>query len=271
MRKLFIIAAAALMAVACNKAETNETAETRQITFRTSGFTQTRDSQPMTDIWLFDYRNGELLQSVHQSSSDPDFGSPTLTMACGSHTIYCAASRGTEPTLEAESHSISFSKPDDTFWNTMEINVTPETAQSQTITLNRVVAKLTLVIEDEVMTGTTAFNVTPHTWHCGLDYLTGQPYGTSVDKQFMFDCLPSMIGISYKQLSIFGFSQQDVWNTDVTLQAMGTEGPIAEAYIPDVPLAANRATTYTGKLYVLDVNGFVILNDEWGDPFNGGW
>jgi hypothetical protein len=42
----------------------------------------------MTDLWLFDYVDGTLVQTVHQVSTDADFGTPAPTLAYGEHRIY---------------------------------------------------------------------------------------------------------------------------------------------------------------------------------------
>ena len=41
----------------------------------------------MTDLWLFDYIGDELQQTVHQTATDANFGTPAINASYGDHTI----------------------------------------------------------------------------------------------------------------------------------------------------------------------------------------
>ena len=56
------------------------------------------DGKDMTDVWVLDYMDGQLVQQVHQSDhTDDDFGKPVVQLAYGEHHVYFVASRGAEP------------------------------------------------------------------------------------------------------------------------------------------------------------------------------
>ena len=42
--------------------------------------TMEADGKAMTDLWVLDYVGGQLVQQVHQASTDEDFGTPTLNL-----------------------------------------------------------------------------------------------------------------------------------------------------------------------------------------------
>ena len=165
MKKILsLLAAGALLFAACCK-DTTET-PTKSVTFNCNGdWQQTKDlsanGSSMTDIWVFDYVGGVLQQTITQSDNTAsDFGTPTLNLTYGTHTLYFVTSRGITPTVNTTNHNITWVKPSDTFHKTLSITVDANTT-GQTVTLERVVAKLKMTINDAIATGTTAFLVTP--------------------------------------------------------------------------------------------------------------
>ena len=75
------------------------------------------DGKQLTDLWVLDYVDGSLAQAaIHQVSTDADFGTPTLNLAVGDHHIYFVASRGQNPTLSTDAHTLSFTRVLDTFY-----------------------------------------------------------------------------------------------------------------------------------------------------------
>ena len=121
----------------------------RGFDFSTEPFAGTRaleaDGKAMTDLWVLDYPNGQTAPTIqiHQTSSDEDFGSPTLNLAVGSHHVYFIASRGQDATIDTDAHTITFGKVRDTFYMDYEINVTATSNGSRSVTLERIVTKFT--------------------------------------------------------------------------------------------------------------------------------
>lgn len=130
---LFYAAIAAMCLTACStedpeeanvslriKADTSPVKELVTITFKCQGYDITTsdfgtraelkaDGKAMTDLWVLDYMDGSLAQSViHQTSDQEDFGTPTLNLAVGSHHVYFIASRGKTPTLNTGAGTITF-------------------------------------------------------------------------------------------------------------------------------------------------------------------
>ena len=102
----------------------------------------------LTDLWIFDYVGAELKQTIHQASTDASFGSASLSLDYGEHTLCFVASRGSEPTVTAP--TISWVKPSDTFWAALSLNVQPASSASQSVTLHRVATRLRIAITDEI-------------------------------------------------------------------------------------------------------------------------
>ena len=98
-KNLIWLAGIAVMLAACENDMSNELAvnnDKNAITFTCQGdFTMTTESmtgrrameadgKAMTDLWVLDYVDGQLVQQVHQVSTDEDFGTPTLNLDYGS-------------------------------------------------------------------------------------------------------------------------------------------------------------------------------------------
>ena len=243
-------------------------------TISTQPFTRSleADGKTMTDLWVLDYIGGSLSQQLHQTSSDEDFATPTLNLSVGNHHIYFIASRGSGATLSTENHTITFTRVLDTFYKDYEINVTATSNGSRSVTLDRIVTKLNTVITDAIPKGAATFNLTPEAWHYGIDYTTGLPISATASQTITINIPSSEIGFTNEHLSIFGFSTEDEWTTNVTLNCKKADGTtIGSATLADVPLKRNRITTYSGPLFSAEGLTTVNLSTDWLDAYNGTW
>ena len=263
------------MFAACCK-DTAET-PTKSITFSCSGdWTQnTKDlianGTSMTDVWVFDYVGNTLVQTIHQDDNTAaDFGSPSLDLSFGTHTLYFVASRGLTPTVNTTAHTITWVKPYDTFHKALTLTVDNSTG-SQFVTLERMVGKLKITINDAIATGTTQFIVTPATWYYGMDYTDGSPTASASNQAINISCPSNYVGESGKYLTVFTFSSSAQWNTNVTLAASNGTSTISSVAINNVPIQRNRSTEYSGNLFTNNGNTTLTLNDTWGDPITGTW
>ena len=294
MKKLFLMALAVATITACTKNDDPETGrlfirlngDTIQthatITFACQGFEMTpfgtrsleADGKAMTDLWVLDYPSGQSTPSIqlHQVSTDEDFGTPTLNLSVGSHHVYFIASRGSGATLSTENHTITFTRVLDTFYKDFEINVTATSNGSRSVTLERIVTKLTTVITDAIPEGAATFNLTPEAWHYGIDYTTGLPISATASQTITINIPSSEIGVTNEHLSIFGFSTEDEWTTNVTLNCKKADGTIlGSAVLANVPLKRNRITEYTGPLFSSNGQTTVDLTTDWEDTHTGTW
>ena len=282
-----ILAAAALLLASCckDKVEPSETFEpyevvpyaTKAVTFTCQGdwVQSTKDlaanGTSMTDIWVFDYVNGLLIQIIHQDdNTEADFGSPSLNLSFGTHTLYFVASRGLTPTVNTTAHTITWVKPYDTFHKALTLTVDNSTG-SQAVTLERMVGKLKMTINDAIATGTTQFIVTPATWYYGMDYTDGSPTASASNQAITISCPSNYVGESGKFLTVFTFSSSAQWQTNVTLAASNGTSTISSVAINNVPIQRNRSTEYSGNLFTNNGSTTLTLNDTWGDPITGTW
>ena len=234
----------------------------------------TADGKDMTDLWVFDYIGTECQQTIHQTSSDPDFGAPTLSLGLGNHHIYFVASRSTGATLDTDSKTLTFAKVLDTFYKDYPITITAATASgdSRSVSLDRVVTKLKVTFTDEIPANAATFNVTPALWYYGIDYTTGQPTSATANQAITLNIPTSSIGKTGEYINVYGFSGTTEWTTDIALNCKTASGDIlGQGTIAAAPFVRNRVSEYAGPLFG-DNGGFALsLNSAWDDSYQGSW
>jgi len=209
----------------------------------------------LTDLWVFDYIDGDIQNTVHQSSTDETFGAPTLSMAYGSHTLYFVTSRGADPSVSGQ--VITWSSVRDTFWASLSLDVEPMTDTSQSVT-------------DAVPTGAAKLNVKPSQWYLALDYTTGEP--SSPSSPSLGVSIPSSyIGTTSLNASFYTISTAAMWQTDVAVSiTSANDAVLGSVSLPDVPFQRNHITNYSGGILGTPRTVSVICDDDdWvdDDPF----
>lgn len=288
MKKYLAMAVALAMLTGCSKEVVDEEfgeivisgKGTRDITFNLKGdltFSSmtralTADGKDMTDVWVFDCDDNELLQQVHQTSEDANFGSPTLSLSYGIHYIYVVASRGTGATVSIPDETIVFGRVLDTFWGCYTMTVDAATDNTHNIRLDRAVTKLKVTFTDAIPDNVATFNVTPATWYYGLNFVTGNPVEAVNDQPFVINVPSSSIGVSGVAVNIFGFSSSTEWTTDVEVSSKKSNGDvISSVTLSDAPFKRNRVTEYSGTMWTAGGSFNITLNTAWNDSYTGTW
>jgi len=279
MKKMLLMAVAVAMLTGCGKDVTVEENGAKKVTFELKGnwnspvFTRgslSADGKEMTDLWLFDYVDGTLVQTLHQVSTDADFGTPAPTLSYGEHRIYFVVSRGASPVINGT--VISWGSIRDTFWKSMAVSVGGASASAYSVALDRVVTKLKITATDAVPDGTATVVVMPGKWYAGLDYLTGQPADMKDSEEMSASVPASMVGTTGMAVSFFGFSTSTEWTTPLTVSARDEDNDIiGMVNVAAAPFMANRATEFSGSLFSTSGTFTITLNDEWDAPWTGTW
>lgn len=277
MRKILLLAAATFVLAACTDVDSEMLKGQKTITFYAIHNYETRatleaDGGALTDLWILDYKDGELVQSVHQTSDQADFGVPKLPISYGSHHIYFVGSRGAEPVLDTSAHKITFGTVRDTFWKDYAINVTASTSSNRAVYLDRVVTRLRMLVNDEVPATISKVHLTISKWFFGLNYTTGAAAAQNV-RDVDIAVPASLQGTTGELIvSAYGFSDEDVWNADITLTATSADNSVlGTVTIPDAPFKRNRITQYGGNLFASAGEMGIGLNTEWDTNFEGTW
>lgn len=232
----------------------------------------TADGKDMTDVWVLDYVDGALVQQLHQTSEDDDFGAPTLSLSVGSHHIYFIASRGQGATLNTTAHTLTFTKVLDTFYKDLSLNVVATSNGSQAVTLDRVITKLRLTLEDAIPLAAATFNITPASWRYSIDYTTGQPTTDTKSQTITVNIPSANIGQTGLDVSICSFSGADEWTTDVVINCKDGDGNnLGVVAIAAAPFVRNRVTEFSGPLFSAGGNMSLSLNATWDTPHTDTW
>ena len=279
MKKLSIgLASALMMLTACTSEEPQTEKPTgweqKTITF-TFGDTLTQHAMTradvtdldLTDLWMFDYMDEELQQTVHQSNTDESFGAISASMGYGEHILYFVASRGTTPTADTDAQTITWVKPSDTFWATATVNVSPSLASSQAVSLSRVATRLRITVNDEVPVGAAKFVITPAQWYYGIDYTTGSGIAPSTNQPREVNIPSSYIGTTGQlAISIFGFVPSSDWQTNIIASLKASdESTLGQVTLEDVTLNKNITTAYSGGILGTAKSFTLTADDAWGD------
>ena len=221
----------------------------------------------LTDLWMFDYAEGELQQTIHQSNTDEGFGAISVSMDYGQHTLYFVASRGTTPTTDTDAQTITWVKPSDTFWTTATITVSPSSASSQAVSLSRVATRLRITVNDEVPAGAAKFVIIPAQWYYGINYTDGSGIAPSSNQPREVNIPSSYIGTSGQlAIAIFGFVPSSDWHTDITATLKASdESTLSQVTLEDVALKRNITTAYSGGILGTSKAFTLTANDAWGD------
>lgn len=285
MKKIMMAMAAASMLLACSNepeevvtVKADEPSDTMQAVTLTFSFPQmemkamtrgTLSESSLTDLWLFDFMEDELKQTIHQSSTEDGFGTVAVTAETGEHRFCFVASRGSEAVVDGV--VITWGKPSDTFWQNVILNVTPQTATAQAVELQRVATRLRISITDEVPATLKKLSVVADTWYCGLDAKTGRPT-TASERATTINVPASYIGTTGSlAASIFGLCGDD-YTTNVTVTALGdNDAAIATVSLDDVPMAKNKTTNYSGPLFTRQPTFTLTAADAWGEEVTMTW
>lgn len=284
MRKALVLMAVALLAASCQK-EMEDGNSGKRVIFNVNGdftspvfsYGETRaglsaDGSEMTDLWLLDYMDGQIVQTVHQTPSDADWGSPSVSLAFGDHVVYFVASRGDSPVLSTYSETIEWERVSDTFWKAEAVNIDATTSANRSVTLGRVATRLRLVVNDKVPDAAASVVITPQHWYYGINYVTGEPVSDRQDDRVV--SIPaSYIGTQGQLVvSIFGISGAVEWTTDVTVSSRDADNDImGRAVISSVPFKQNRVTEYSGNLFSAGGGMSISLDDTWEPSYTGTW
>ncbi|MEE0870725.1 MAG: hypothetical protein U0L52_05070 [Bacteroidaceae bacterium] len=225
----------------------------------------------MTDLWIFDYMGDALQQSVHQSSTDAAFGSPSLSLDYGDHTFYFVASRGSDPVVDTDAKTIIWGSVRDTFLGSLAMNVQPNSGSSQSVSLSRCVGRFRVSATDVVPEGAAKLVVSPSSWYYGLNYQSGE--GVSDSPTPLAVNIPnSYIGTQNLVASFYTISSASPWQTDVTVALMASdESTIGSITISDVPLQRNHVTSYAGGIVGAGRTLNLGSNDEWVEDETVSW
>lgn len=227
----------------------------------------------MTELWAFDFVDGACVNVVHQTAEDDNFGSPSMELENGVHTVCFVVSRGEGCTINDSENTLEWKTVKDTFWGSVDLTITPMSDANVVVTLGRVATKFRVAIDDEVPANVAQIAITPESWYYGLNYLTGKACVLKYEQERPVSVPAAYIGTTGQlAVSIFGISDAEEWSTDVAVVAKDGDGEtISSATIAAATFKANRQTSYSGRLFGKSGAFTLSLDDEWLSDYIGTW
>lgn len=225
----------------------------------------------MTDLWIFDYMGDVLQQSIHQSSTDATFGTPSLSLDYGDHTFYFVASRGSDPVVDTDAKTITWGSVRDTFHGSLSLDVQPNSGSSQSVSLLRCVGRLRISATDVIPEGATKLVVSPSSWYYGLNYQSGEGVADS-PTPLSVNIPNNYIGTTNLVASFYTVSSASPWQTDMTVALVASdESTIGSVTISGVNFQRNHVTSYAGGIVGAGRSLTIGSDDEWVEDDSVNW
>lgn len=225
------------------------------------------DGASMTDIWVVDMVADTIAAVMHQTSVDEQFGTITRQMEYGEHQLYAVAARGDGGVLDEGALRISWSKLRDSFWASKSITVARGASADVSILLTRAIAKIRLVLQDEVKSNMSAVSMSAELYKT-MDITTG--LGVEPQQETSETAIPTAYYGTSGKLAITYYTlcpTAEQWQTDIEVSVIDDEGAaIGTAEVPGVGLKRNSVTNISGYILGKSGSSMIDIDPTWGDP-----
>lgn len=233
----------------------------------------TANGVEMTDLWVVDVQEvergdvagREVVQMLHQVPTDEGWGKPKMSLTLGKHHIMFLASRGQGAMYE--DGVVTWTKPLDTFFKDYEVEVKSTSNGNRAVTLERCVAKLSLVINDAIPSDVNTVTLSASRWSRGWDMVHARPTEMQYfENAFNMTGAHGAAGVS---LNIYSLAGENEWTSRVDVSANSGAGIVSAVTIEAAPFVVNRATVYRGNLFTNSQENGISLADEWKPDYEG--
>ena len=270
MRPLYLaaIAATVLTFCECSSSYDHITDASKMVTLQCS--TLTVDKEPMTratladeqmtDLWIFDGAT----QLIHQTSSDADFGAPTLPLSYGEHELHLVATRIANATITGG--ILTGDNPRATFGQHLTLGVSPQTAKTQTVQLARQTYQLTITADDEWPASYGHLEVSIAPEYVTYNVMTSAGGTSTTPKAHTVTPPATWAGTTGCYYTVHGFAPSaDEFTATVTwtLYAADDVTILQQHTIADVPLQKNYRTLLHGDFFAKSPAFSVSLDNSW--------
>ena len=269
MNKCVMMAAIAAVCVACSSDNGEEPVrnqgETAEVVLTFSPYEQTAMTRAATsvatvvthlDVWITD---GTTTQDIHQTSSDADFGSLSVTLdKTKTYTLYAVAHKAESATLA--DGVITFA--DDKVTHAMYYSTTfsPATTTSISCLMNRIVADFRLEITDDVPAECKKIRFTISDVFDRWSVTSGGTHQLNRVSTINY-------GGTSAIFNVYAITTDAQTLHTVTVEALDADGnalvPAQGKVFTDVPLRNGYKTTYRGAVFTKQevTSAFTVEND----------
>ena len=265
MKKFLSICALAALLIGCKG---NDEPNQQQVVFRVTNFTSTTepmdaprrapqslidDGDALTDLYLFDGTT----QLIHQTSDQEDFGTITVLLTTGNHTLHFVATRSTG--LSYDGGILACTSLKNTFGKTMQLNVAG--GGDQNVTLDRLSGKLIITINDAIPSGASNLRIQLGDRYTSLDIAS--LYGTSPAAFDQNLNISGKVGTSGYSITLYMLAPDaDGYETTFTLTATNTSSEVIGQATGTITIAPNTKTLLSGNLFT-GTRSFISLSTGW--------
>lgn len=264
MKKTIVAVLTALAMAGCSTDHSEPIQGSKEMTFHVVeqvAMSRAALADACSNLNYYRYVDGELANSIAQTSADEDFGTITDKMDYGTHELYFIGHKAGSVTMT--DGVATFDKVNDTFSYYASVVVNEDSDPSMAISMPRRVAKFELVAADALPTTLSTVVVTIEGAATALDVKSG--VGASVATQTKTITVPaSNIGKTNCTFGSYVFLPNGVKEMDISFVFKDANGEsIAEHDFLDVSMETNYITRYTGNVFSGDLSSRVTVQNEW--------
>ena len=215
----------------------------------------------VTDLWVLDYVDGTLVQQLHQSITDANFGHPSMSLTYGHHDIKFIASKGDSPMLTTS--SLSWQKVKDTFTLDYPVDVVASSNGNRAPELKRAIGGVKIVATDAIKNGTQKVTVTmKRSLSLALPALAPNEATASANEFSITSSQWEKTGLA---LTTYTLCDEEII-TDVVVTVTGADNVVISQFtVSDVSVKKNRITTLTGDVFGRGNGFYVAIDDAWDE------
>ena len=208
------------------------------------------------DVWI--YENGSEVTSVHQSTSDADFGSVSVTLdKTKTYTLYAIGHKADGATLA--DGVISFTDDKTTHAMYYTTTFSPATTTSMSCLMNRIVADFRLEITDDIPTNAVKFRFTIASVFDRWNVTTGATHGINRVSTINY------VGTS-AIFNIYAITTDAQTLHTVTVEALDeNDAVIQERVFENVPLRNGYKTNYRGTFFIDTPMSMSFTVNDWNE------
>ena len=207
-------------------------------------------------------------QTIAQELSNNEDGFMTLyaEVPTGTYELIAFGHNGSGNVSLTEEKEISpTGKLTDSFHHYQTLTLSEDSANSQSIVLNRCIAKFSIKHTDAIPTGTATVETTVTGGSNIMDATTGFA-ASAVNQTITINIPESAAGTKNNTFSFFTFLTEEESTIDVTATAKDKDGnTIVTHTFEDIEAEINMQTIYSGVFFHADHTTNITINSEWKD------
>ena len=208
------------------------------------------------DVWL--YESGTEAAAVHQTTSDAEFGTISVTLdKTKTYTLYAVGHKADGATLT--DGVISFTDDKVTHAMFYSTTFTPNTTTELSCTMSRIVADFRLEITDDIPTSAVKFRFTIASVFDRWNVSTGGTHQLDRVSTINYNGTSSIF-------NIYAIVTDASTTHDITVEALDANSDVIQTRtFTNVPLRNGYKTTYRGTFFIDTPATASFLVDDWSE------